>query len=79
MPEVAFGAGERGEEQCLGGDVGMEGCSLWQWEPSADGKEEWEWQEQTQLKGGKGKVGFRAKKGAQCRRPAQKVRPKERE
>lgn len=64
--EEVFGAGEQGEKWCLGGDVGMEERSLRQWEQSADGKEQWEWQEQTQLKGGKGKLGFRAGKGAQC-------------
>lgn len=63
----------------MGREVGMEHCFLQRWEPSADGQGRVGTGCQTQLKGGKGKLGFRVSKRAQFRRLPQKVRPKERE
>lgn len=78
--KVEFGAGERGEKRCVGREAGTEDCFLQRWEPSQQmGKEEWEWGDQTQLKGGKGKWGLRVRKRARYRRLPQKVTPKERE
>lgn len=77
--KVVFGAGERGEKGCVGREVGMEGCFLQRWELSVDGQGRVGVGEGKQLKGHKGKLGFRVRKRAQYRKLPRKVRPKERE